>query len=252
MKHRILYKVTVFVIISSLCFGCAVNKRHYRKGYSVSWAPRKHDVEKSACTLHTKEKMAQKRNQTEAGSPIELSNVSSRNSVFEKNCEAGFRILKPRTKALINDSCGDLIVFRDGTEQTVKIVEVLEGTIRYLPCNNLKGPVRVSNSENVFMITYASGLKEVFKQEVKAVKPVPAGQPKIVRKLNGFALASFICAMFGILILPGVLALIFGSIALNQMKKDPAKYKGKWMAITGVSIGAIASSFLALLVIVNL
>jgi len=55
--------------------------------------------------------------------------------------------------------------------------------------------------------------------------------------------------MFSFLLIPGVVAFILGHIALKQMNGSPDKYKGKWMAVTGVAIGGVATLVLALILI---
>ena len=40
--------------------------------------------------------------------------------------------------------------------------------------------------------------------------------------------------------------IIYGLIALHQFKKEPDKYKGKWMAVIGIAPGIIALCILLL------
>ena len=42
------------------------------------------------------------------------------------------------------------------------------------------------------------------------------------------------------LLLTGVVALVFGLVSLNRIKKNPEKYKGKEFAITSIIIGALS------------
>lgn len=90
---------------------------------------------------------------------------------------------------------------------------------------------------------------------------------------NGFGLASFILGLLGLLVLMGflfqiggflfasfavpilvlfaVLALIFAIKAMAQQKRNPNKYKYKWMSIVGLVIGtATILSLIALIIIV--
>lgn len=59
---------------------------------------------------------------------------------------------------------------------------------------------------------------------------------------NKMALASFISAILAILYVGVIPSLLLGAIALSQFKKNPGKYKNKWMATTGVVIGYIGCS----------
>jgi len=59
------------------------------------------------------------------------------------------------------------------------------------------------------------------------------------KKFNLLGIASFVCALIGLLIaaIPcGIAALITGIMAL--VKFDKEKEKGKWMAITGIALGS--------------
>lgn len=64
----------------------------------------------------------------------------------------------------------------------------------------------------------------------------------------GLGIASLVlgwCCSSGMLLAPG--ALVTGFIALSQMKKDPAKYDGRGLAIGGIVTGSI---FLCLYVLI--
>ena len=63
------------------------------------------------------------------------------------------------------------------------------------------------------------------------------------RKSNLRAIVSFICGLtFWIPILNlvfGIVAIYFAIRALRDIKKDPTKYGGKWLAITGLALGVL-------------
>ncbi|MEI8137119.1 MAG: DUF4190 domain-containing protein, partial [Bacteroidota bacterium] len=118
--------------------------------------------------------------------------------------------------------------------------------IKYKRCNNIEGPTIVVNIESVFIIKYANGTKELFKKEEK-IQVIPnQSAPKqqtnksIEEQYNGMAIASIATFILYFTIILAPLPLIFGLIALHQFKKDPEKYKGKWMAIVGVIPGLLA------------
>jgi hypothetical protein len=175
-------------------------------------------------------------------------------SVDNGNTEIIKHHYKP--KPIIIDSCGDIMTMRNGDEIKIKVLEINPKTIKYKTCDNLDGPIMVTNIENVFMIKYLNGKKEIFEKEIEKPKtdddyiaPKAVQQPRIY---NGFAIASFICAFFFFLYFPLLLSLIFGIIALSQFKKNPEKYKGKWMAIFGIIAFSLAIiillAFLALVI----
>ncbi|MCA9399270.1 MAG: DUF4190 domain-containing protein [Candidatus Omnitrophica bacterium] len=60
----------------------------------------------------------------------------------------------------------------------------------------------------------------------------------------GFAVASFILGLFFLIpllgTLLGILAIIFGIIALSQISKNKETLKGGWMAVTGIVLGALS------------
>lgn len=67
---------------------------------------------------------------------------------------------------------------------------------------------------------------------------------------NGLAVASMVLGIVGIVLfclyaIPSILAVIFGGVALSQIKKDP-KYSGRGMAVAGLVTGLVGVSLLAL------
>jgi hypothetical protein len=72
-------------------------------------------------------------------------------------------------------------------------------------------------------------------------------QPAVVvqRKTNGLAIAALILGILGF----SILAIIFGAIALNQIKRDPT-YNGKGMAVAGLVLGIVALAVELIILIV--
>lgn len=73
------------------------------------------------------------------------------------------------------------------------------------------------------------------------------------QKTNGMAVTSLVCSLVGMLVagvILGVLALVFGAVALGQIKESNGLQKGKGMAIAGMIIGPIAA-VLAVIVIAD-
>jgi hypothetical protein len=71
----------------------------------------------------------------------------------------------------------------------------------------------------------------------------PAATPQAVTRTSGFAIASLVLGIVGILINPlAILAIIFGGIGMSQTGKDP-NLKGKGMAIAGLVLGIIMVAF---------
>ena len=69
------------------------------------------------------------------------------------------------------------------------------------------------------------------------VPPMPYGAP--AAKTNGMAIAALVTSLAGSFCGVGFLGLVFGLIALNQIKKSDGAETGKGMAIAGVIIGGL-------------
>ena len=64
-------------------------------------------------------------------------------------------------------SAQDLIIKKNGEEINAKIEEVGVSDIKYKKTDNIEGPVFTLLKENVFMIKFQNGTKEVFANETK-------------------------------------------------------------------------------------
>jgi hypothetical protein len=57
------------------------------------------------------------------------------------------------------------------------------------------------------------------------------------------AVASLVLGIVGVvtcfLILPSLLAVIFGAVALNQIKKEPTLFTGRGLAVAGLVLGIV-------------
>lgn len=143
----------------------------------------------------------------------------------------------------LKDQC-DIMLLRSGEEILVKVVEIGVTEIKYKKCDNQQGPLFLVNKNDVFMITYENGSKDVFKiEEIKNnSNSISENKTKEIDKknvndndkdkqTNGFAIVSLVLGILGIIPLAGI---IFGVISLNQINEKPEKYKGKTMAILGI------------------
>ena len=86
--------------------------------------------------------------------------------------------------------------------------------------------------------------------------PVTVARPEFVqsnsRSVNGFAIASLVCSVAWFLWLGSVLGVIFGHVALRQIKNDGGRQSGKGLAIAGLAVGYLAMTLLALAAIVDI
>ena len=60
-------------------------------------------------------------------------------------------------------------------------------------------------------------------------------------KTSGLAIASLICGIFGILLLPGILGVILGIRAINQIDANNGAISGKGLAIAGLATSGIST-----------
>ena len=75
-------------------------------------------------------------------------------------------ILSSKKELLSNDSC-DVILLKNGDEIYAIVQEVGLSTIKYKRCNYKDGPNIVIDKQDVFMIRYRNGSKEVIKEAIK-------------------------------------------------------------------------------------
>ena len=71
------------------------------------------------------------------------------------------------------------------------------------------------------------------------------------RKTNGLAIASLVCSIAGLLLIPLVLGIVFGFIARSQIKNSNGTQGGDGLALAGIIIGFGWAALLVLGAIVN-
>lgn len=76
----------------------------------------------------------------------------------------------------------DVIYKSDGTEIKAKVLEILPDMIKYKKFENLDGPTYNIGRDEVFMIAYQNGQREVFKKKEELPKPAPVQkeEPKVI------------------------------------------------------------------------
>ena len=67
---------------------------------------------------------------------------------------------------------------------------------------------------------------------------------------SGLAIASMVLGIVWVYWIGSILALIFGYVALSQMKKSSTPIRGRGMAIAGVVLGWVEIGFLALTLVI--
>lgn len=244
-----------------LCFAllsCSVQKRRYQKGFYVSRAH--HSLNNNAFeSTHTQLGCGNKQN--------------SFNEYPKTPVVQAIKAEQATQKMSDSDSC-DVIIFKDGSEVSGKILEFVPGQIKYKRCDLLSGPTYTVRKSDVFMIKYSNGVREVIKddapppaQSINTVQVPPNYQiPKhntrtaLVSPNQKFhpsaswafawgllsVISFFMLTTAPILILfsftSAVKAIIASVKALRQINNYPADFKGKGLAITGRVLGIVVLS----------
>ncbi|MBI2722450.1 MAG: DUF4190 domain-containing protein [Bacteroidetes bacterium] len=241
-------KLIAFLLCIAIAFTqCSVKKRSYRNGYFISWNKK---------TLPLKSDKIIKQVDTDfavlkaTALPSVQKNTKSAKVLTVSSDKIIIKIKKTVKPLILKDSCGDMITMRDGRELLGKVIEVSPKTIKYKRCDNLDGPLMVVNTNDVFMIKYTNGTKEVFKKDETQAqhtgKNPEIQQPK---KYHPLAITSFVVGLLSWIIILAPIALFTGIAGLGKIKKYPEKFEGGWMAIIGIVLGAIFTLILILILI---
>ena len=76
----------------------------------------------------------------------------------------------------------DVIVFRNGEEAEVKVEEITPNEVKYKKTSNPDGPSYIFNKDDIFMIKYKNGEKDVFAPEADFQQPEQTQSKPIVVK----------------------------------------------------------------------
>jgi len=230
MKNYKLYIIPIILIVAILFSNCSITKRNYRSGFYVTW--NKKSITQEKITLLSKQRI-------NLDKPLIVSAQKIENSLLKR------KAIKPLR--LNPDTCGDLMVMLNGEEKVGKVVEISPKFIKYKNCKTIHDTLETINIEEVFMVKYTNGTNEVFKKgeiklksetgtkiestEIKKVAP---------KKYNKFAIASFATSILAFTLILSPIPFILGFIGINQINKNPEKYKGTFMANFGLTLGGYA------------
>jgi hypothetical protein len=144
----------------------------------------------------------------------------------------------------------DTIILRSGVALIGKVEEIKQKEITYRKCNNLTGPLITIQKSDVIRIGYSNGTQDVLTTEVIDYHDVYAQEKDVfmqdnhpVVKTEGLGVAGFVSGIVGLFVagvILGTAAIIFGSISLRNINRNPGRYKGKGLAIASIIIGFIA------------
>jgi hypothetical protein len=185
---------------------CTMEKRVYMSGYHIEWNKNRHHADKSELASNNNAK------QTEQNQTVTVEQTETASNAVDDS------FAPPVNEENLTASVGN--------EQII------------LP---QKEKINLSSSHKVKTTDEEKETKPSFKSEFKkGAKMILANADE--PKTNGMALAGFICSLAGLLLfgfILGTLAVIFSAIGLGKINKDPAKWKGKGMAIAGLIIGVV-------------
>ena len=229
--------LALLVITACLIQSCAVQKRHYRNGYDITFktskknSAKKNDVS-SLYRIETPQALVQTNIQT------------NRALVASANQDLRNVVLATTQITNQNDESCDVIYFRNNKVVSAKVVEINSTDIKYKRCDNLDGPLIVVDKNSVKSILYKNGDTETF-TESYPVKPIQENtrinktSPSPDANYDGYAIASFVCGVLFFLLFPAILGFIFGIISLKRIKESDGRLKGKIFALIGTVIGGL-------------
>jgi len=132
----------------------------------------------------------------------------------------------------INEPC-DNIILKNGEEISAKIIEITPDLIKYKKCNNLDGPLISIYKDEVLMLRYKDGTKDLFNTSSD-------NQNNLTEERAGefSSIMSLLVAVVGFFIalaLPlGILAIILGVVGISHKENNL-----KAIAILGMLLGLI-------------
>ena len=242
MKKNYL-KLLVAILFMNLLNSCSLSKRHYLTGYNIEWRKKK-TSEQKITQLNVEP--------IEYDSLLEMQIINYHNQDYlsdntilasnSNNIDFFKKSLSKKTKIIYDGEC-DNIITKDGHEIKCKVAEIGISEIKYIRCDNLNGAIYVLNKNDVLMIQYANGTKDIMTITNQAPqKNQQISMEETVTVNHPLAAPALICSLIGWLFfgIGSLLGIIFGAIALNKIKQNPNKFKGKGMALAGLIIGIVA------------
>lgn len=231
------------LILSLLCFfillgSCTIQKRVHSNGYYVSVNKALPNVKTSVSDI-TEHKI----DRSEIDQKLSLKSVTNAelntfNPILIENKREikNLIAIKPISLIHVKDEVCDIITMKNGDEINVKIIEIGTSEIKYKKCDNLDGPIYAVSRNDVFMIKFINGTKEVISSAQNSTdtnKSILYSESE-KKEINLMALLGFILSFF----IP-IVGLVISVIGLKQIKANPEKYAGRNLAIAGILIGAI-------------
>ncbi len=251
--RRTYFFYALLLLTTFIFHSCSVKKRKYQKGYFVEW-------KSNSLRKNKEQKLATNNKQSNEGMPeksyfmaTQFSQSASTDNSFITNDKHLQTIASPSP----DDSC-DVLVYKDGTESSVRLLEISSAQLKYKKCDMPEGPVYISYKSELFMIIYSIGTREVMATEpaaalAKAPIRVDDGtQPKSPTWLATNALVFSLVGLYPLFFPASIAGLIMAIIQIKRIEAEPNKYSGlrKSRAAIVLSIIGLYLSFLAYFLII--
>jgi hypothetical protein len=204
MKKNLLFPAIAFISVLILSSCCSVQKRLYRDGYSIEWNHKKNEVKRNISQDQTvSDQIADANDNVVSKDPVEIKDEAAKVDKDELTASAKEKPAVQKKKSLISK-----IIREDTPEETE----------------------RINNGSK------AAAFKSGFKKGLKLMMPVEDG------KMTGWAVASFVLGLLSLFayygsFLLGVLAIIFGIIAIRKIRNEG--FRGNTLAWLGIIFGII-------------
>lgn len=233
-------KTLTLILPLLILFSCSVQKRKYQKGFYVSSSRSKTQAKKSDAVAHKKTSAPQ--NLT----PVNIELSTEPKTEVEASVDIKLKPLKLIKRAVFYIEKGepcDLITLKNGEEVNAKILEITSIEVKYKKCDSPDGPLYVVKKSDVFMIKYANGTKEVFKNTEEQIKNTQSNSNQSnggQRTTHELAILALIAGIAGFVFFIGSIpAIIMGNSAIKKINAEPDKYEGLEMAKIGKILGII-------------
>lgn len=222
---------------------CTVQKRHYKKGYFISWKSPGRSIK--AHNNKTAPSQAEKLVTADAHSRQDKQEAGLMPAAAVKPLELPEK--KGSQPRLPGDSC-DVILFKDGSEINAMILEINQAQVKYKRCDMPDGPTYSESKSKIFMLKYKNGVREVIHAESPSPQvssPEPRGyayNPKRRpnTKLATMAFVFSILGFYPLFFVGGLAAIIMSVIHLNNIATHPDEFGGEKKARTAMILGIIS------------
>lgn len=150
------------------------------------------------------------------------------------------KALKKGTWVAPGDSthpCGYVVLY-PGERVEAELLEISATEVTYRPCDKPNSAPIVRHKNTVLAVVASNG-DELF-SNLYGIRPNgQLGGTTTGRKLDGLALLSLLFGLIPFTLVGPFMAVVCGIASLNRISRNPDKYTGKGLAITGIVLGIV-------------